>query len=666
MARHPAPGRRAAHPPTPTPTPARGRRAQIEVATEVTEAALAHLQAISANARAAWFGLLALLAFVSVTLMAHEDADFFARGVETRLPLIGIDVPTTAFFIAAPLLVAALYIYLHLYLMTLWDALADMRPTLQGTPLFDRVPPTLMAQAALWYRAYHARRRGARMGGQTGGRNGEDAETRAAPPRALGGAMALITVALVWLAGPAVLLWLLETSTVRHSLLLSGLIALCFLASARTGFAGWRVARRRMRGRTREAAHSHILRHRRWLATALTVALILATFQRTTGPGPLFRWFPEWLGPHREAFTAAWTRTLDTLGFRFENSSDALRFGLARADLDEAELTVRRADWRLHEDWLEDFEKEWRDREGHPPPHPLTQEQQTAFQADASRRYANYIAAQSSPDLRGRNLRGARAFQAFLPGADLREAQMQGASLAGAQMQEANLDRAQMQGINLDFAQIQGASLFRAQMQGANLFSARVQGADFLSAQMQGASLKWAQMQGASLLEAEMQGAYLVGASMQGASCHGAMLQAAAAQRATLLCDGLSGDAIAFATGDQGTWLPAGLSVATCIPPETLPDNLRAAIDLHPARSSDSLFRPTRQPVLDSLLCDPNSDDEAMRAPVLIHGTWERRGDGAWVDNVTGLVFAPNEDGTWPDDDEIRRERRRLLEAQSR
>jgi hypothetical protein len=52
---------------------------------------LDHIAEASKNARATWFGL---LAFVGVTLLAHKDADFFAYGAETQLPLIGLKVPT--------------------------------------------------------------------------------------------------------------------------------------------------------------------------------------------------------------------------------------------------------------------------------------------------------------------------------------------------------------------------------------------------------------------------------------------------------------------------------------------------------------------------------------------------------------------------------------------
>ena len=46
-----------------------------------------------------------LLAFVGVTLLGHEDADFFAKGAATQLPLVGITVPVEAFFLTAPVLV---------------------------------------------------------------------------------------------------------------------------------------------------------------------------------------------------------------------------------------------------------------------------------------------------------------------------------------------------------------------------------------------------------------------------------------------------------------------------------------------------------------------------------------------------------------------------------
>ena len=89
------------------------------------DAQIARIDEVSKVARTSWFGLLAYLAFVGVTLLGVEDADFFIVERQTRLPLMGGDIPTAAFFRYAPILGAALHIYLHLQLLKLWEALAE-------------------------------------------------------------------------------------------------------------------------------------------------------------------------------------------------------------------------------------------------------------------------------------------------------------------------------------------------------------------------------------------------------------------------------------------------------------------------------------------------------------------------------------------------------------
>jgi len=85
--------------------------------------AIERIDAVTRNARSTWFGLLGLFTFVMITLLGVEDIDFFGYDRATQLPLIGVSVPTTTFFIAAPILTAAIYAYFHFYLMKLWDAL---------------------------------------------------------------------------------------------------------------------------------------------------------------------------------------------------------------------------------------------------------------------------------------------------------------------------------------------------------------------------------------------------------------------------------------------------------------------------------------------------------------------------------------------------------------
>ncbi len=59
----PPPQRTPEPPPEPTPEPD-------------PKIILDHIAEVSKNARATWFGLLGLRAFVGVTLVAHNDADF--------------------------------------------------------------------------------------------------------------------------------------------------------------------------------------------------------------------------------------------------------------------------------------------------------------------------------------------------------------------------------------------------------------------------------------------------------------------------------------------------------------------------------------------------------------------------------------------------------------
>ncbi|MEL6210612.1 MAG: hypothetical protein AAFR44_10620, partial [Pseudomonadota bacterium] len=233
------------------------------------EARLAHIRELSQNARTTWFGLLALLAFVTVTLMAHNDAKFFAAGVETELPLVGISVPTTAFFIAAPLLLAAVYAYLHLYLMALWDALAEIEQRPGDPPLATRVYPWLLTLAALWLRRV-TRRDGA------------------SPRRALGMATALVSFLITWIFGLLALGRLWTESFAYHEEHLTLWIAACLAAAGFIGVRSFVAMWRLMAGSEHGRAHSFPP----WLmlSTALALPLLaIWSWERTEGGAVIYR-----------------------------------------------------------------------------------------------------------------------------------------------------------------------------------------------------------------------------------------------------------------------------------------------------------------------------------------------------------------------------------------
>jgi len=115
---------------------------------------IARINALTTNARTTWFVLLGVLVFVGITLMSVQHIDFYGVDRATKLPLVDVAVPTPFFFIAAPLLIAAVYGYFHLYLIRLWDALSAAAPRHEGRPLGDTIAPWLVTDAALHLRRW--------------------------------------------------------------------------------------------------------------------------------------------------------------------------------------------------------------------------------------------------------------------------------------------------------------------------------------------------------------------------------------------------------------------------------------------------------------------------------------------------------------------------------
>ncbi len=106
-----------------------------------TATQIARINELSQTARTTWFALLGYLAFVGVTLLGVEDADFFIDSRQTDLPLVGGAIPTSSFFKFAPILGAALYIYLHLHLRKLWEALHAPPPKPGAAPSTSKSTP---------------------------------------------------------------------------------------------------------------------------------------------------------------------------------------------------------------------------------------------------------------------------------------------------------------------------------------------------------------------------------------------------------------------------------------------------------------------------------------------------------------------------------------------
>ena len=529
---------------------------------------LEQIAKIAQNARTSWFGLLALLVFVGVTLMGHEDTDFFAFGAETELPLVSISVPTVSFFITAPALTAALYVYLHIYLHGLWIALAKCPPRIGEDPLEERVYPTMLCTAALAIRR--------RLRTETD-----------EPVEGSRAATVVISILMVWLLGPLVLgiLWWFSMPYHREwlTLWLALWLWLALIAGGNSLFHLFYLMRR---GKLYPyGLFRRPLAHPRPIFSLVLIPVLAVTSWDTTEGG---RFVP-----------------------------------LVGADLAGTELTRMPAEWLHYDVWLEDWEHRFRLREcpdavrsGGPCP----DEKLAQFRDETPRRWQALIQSLDAPDLGGEDLRaaslsgaflsgadlrwtklggadlnwarleGAQLFEAKLEGANLREARLEGADLSWATLTGADLRRARLEGADLSWAALEGADLNLARLVGADLRRARLNGASLVRSRLEGANLTWATLEGTDLGEARLEGADLRRARLKGARLDGARLEGAnlgwarledADLRGARLADaefggarlqgadlreasGLTRFQFTFACGDARTRLPDGLAIRTC------------------------------------------------------------------------------------------------------
>lgn len=419
--------------------------------------ALPRIEALTTTARTTWLVLIGFLAFIGLTLLSVRDVDFFSVTATTDLPIVNIAIPTDVFFATAAWLAAILHTYLHVFLLKLWDALAEAPNGLDRLPLADRVFPWLVNDWAL-------RRR-------------HDKATTRRPMDWLADS---VTALVIWLATPLLLAGFWWRSMPAHSVWLTLIIAGALATAALASLSGFDHARWRL-GRPGLAMTDNNRSQRlpSWWAGVTVPMLLLVVFSigRTEGQ----------LGP------------VDLSGI-----------GLAPIDLVEVEIAQRPADWRDWEIARRRFHVQWCAANGlplqacdHHVPEAeaharkvwcedndvnagncrtrfVTLDEVFAEEWREERRaaIANFI----KPDLARRDLRGASASGAFLAGVFLSWARMERVDLSAANLEEAILWGAHLEGADLEDAHLEGADLRGAHLESANLAGAHLQSAEWAGA----------------------------------------------------------------------------------------------------------------------------------------------------------------------------------------
>ncbi|MEM6891057.1 MAG: pentapeptide repeat-containing protein [Pseudomonadota bacterium] len=451
----------------------------------VSDENLARIKDLTATARGTWFSLLGVLVFVGVTLMGVTDADFYAVNRATELPLVGVSVPTDLFFFTAPVLTASIYIYFHLYLIRLADALAEAPPKVDDVPLSDAVQPWLINDAALYIRE---RGRG-------------DGSRR---PRLLDLWAAVVNVALVWGFGLVVLAFsAFQSLPARDGIM--------------TGISAWALV----------------------LASAVAISSFYAMtsrmWYRRPRPTPSFRvlGFVICLG-----FPVAW------VGGEYALIASGLTSYLAPIDLREVSLTEKPNGWQPYTIAREEFAETWCKRQRlHDDARAACVDTDIAmpqsFKIEWKARRRAALVALNSPAHEGQSFRGqgapAPAYKrgvfnddtcirttadltaAFLPRAMLSRANFTCAAMDDINLEGAELPHALLNGASLHGANVQDAIMHAAKLNGARLYGIQMQNVDLRDAEMQNAFADLANLQDARLAGAKLNGSTLIAADFTGA-----------------------------------------------------------------------------------------------------------------------------------------------------
>ncbi|MHB8484687.1 MAG: pentapeptide repeat-containing protein [Candidatus Acidiferrales bacterium] len=474
---------------------------------------LAKITAVSRILRILLAAMTIVCAFVWLIVARTKDVQLLRNS-----PAVGDAMPTLAFYLIAPLLLAGAYIGFHFFLQRLWDALSELPAVFpDGRRIAEYVPASVIALAP------------ARL------------DELDADRASLLFLQRMISKLMAYWMIPAtlVLLWAryLTEQDLRGSLLQ---IFFILLAAAMSGFLPGNASSIFAPARGPSDAKQFTAPWESGRFTALTLGGCLLLLMLSVG---------AILGaPHGNGRAPGWSST----NFRRWSADIFWLVGYNPfPDITSAVLSTAPAGWSGKDEDLKLVK-------GARLPYVSLRYAQGsgAFFANARMQSADLRGAYlSQTDFRGANLRHANFNSAVLDRADLASADLTytsfagailaGARLDGANMYDANLTNAQLSRASFEKADLRDADLNNAEMnqadlRGAYLGSARLAGARLENAQLNGTFLDAADLRGADLRSAVLQGAILSGAQFNGANLDGTDFRGALAISAAQICSSAS------------------------------------------------------------------------------------------------------------------------------
>lgn len=465
--------------------------------------------------------LLGAMAVICLFLWAAVGATTDVQLIKNSpapIPFFANVMPTQAFYLAGPMVLAGMYIAFHFYLQRLWSALDELPAVFpDGRRLAECVPASMIAMAPYWL---------------------YEPESEGMVPifqrlfsNLLGYWMVPATLVLVWARYLAEQDWrgsLLQIFFVLAAAAMSGFLP----GSEGSIFAARNADRERASslwsswhaGRVTAIAAAGCV-----LLVLLSMGVILgAPHQLNRAPklsrGDFRRWPADvfWLAGYDPFPSLAAARISDSASVRNPTGNELKTVSGAQ---------LRNASLRYAEGAGAFFAKsEMQDCD-------LTGGD---FSGADFRNAILTLANLSSTDLSTGNFEGADFTYAILAGAigtgaDFVNANFYSARLANAQLNRANLKKADLRGAVLD-----GAELNQADFSGAYMGGAKLSGASMVGARLNEAFLDNAELHDANLRGAVFAGAILSGADFSGANLDGADLRGALGITAKQVCSTIS------------------------------------------------------------------------------------------------------------------------------
>jgi uncharacterized protein YjbI with pentapeptide repeats len=379
---------------------------------------------ISDSAQKLFFLMMAACLYSWLTIATTSDVNLITNDVTSALPIIDTNIPIVGFYVVAPLVLLAIYIYFQITMQRFYDAVSSMPAVFpDGSPLYARSDPLLFSD---FLRAHFSRLR-------------QDRPIHSYIQR-------WIAIALAWCTIPytLALFWLRYLS--RHEIFGTVLHATCLLLSIACAlYFHWLAVatlRRKLRGPIAGEATRRRLGIWRPIAAlsvfaAVVVGISLGGFYGYRYGVPGRDWWPP--EPSEGIVAKADPRRWAPSLLQFVGASPF-------ADLRGVNLSTK----------------------GVPG-------------AESGQGVANLIRGQrlGAIDLRYADLRGASLPGAVLPEATLEWSDLLAADLTGSELSLANMSNTDLLGAKLERADLSGAVLKGANLAQAQFTEADVEFADF-------------------------------------------------------------------------------------------------------------------------------------------------------------------------------------------